>query len=168
MPFVLAILLLLAVAACAPSAGGAAAGADAAPDDVADALRCNGHATLCDRRLDEVALATTHNAMASEERGYLGANQRRAIPTQLLDGVRGLMLDVHDWEGGTWLCHGDCRFGRQPLAEGLAEAAAFLAGHPREVLVVTFESYVSAAALRCGFSEGGLLDHVHAAEDGAP
>ena len=58
--------------------------------------RCNGHAALCDRRLDEVAMLGTHNAMAAaDEPGWLFAAQDAGIPQQLEDGVRACMIDTH-------------------------------------------------------------------------
>lgn len=57
---------------------------------------CNGLASLCDRRLDEVVFAATHNSMAAaDEPGWLFANQRYPISRQLQDGIRGLLIDVH-------------------------------------------------------------------------
>jgi hypothetical protein len=56
---------------------------------------CNGHVELCDRRLDQVAYATTHNAMSVPLRGWFSALQEKPIPGQLEDGVRGLLLDTH-------------------------------------------------------------------------
>jgi len=57
---------------------------------------CNGAAALCDRRLDEVTLAGTHNAMASADvPTWLFPQQERGIAAQLEDGVRALLLDVH-------------------------------------------------------------------------
>jgi hypothetical protein len=58
--------------------------------------RCNGHAQLCDRRVDQVAFLGTHNAMAAaDEPGWLFAAQDVGIPRQLEDGVRALMIDTH-------------------------------------------------------------------------
>ncbi|MBE0609441.1 MAG: hypothetical protein IH609_08680 [Dehalococcoidia bacterium] len=58
--------------------------------------RCNGHAELCDRRLDEVAFVATHNSMsAAEEPGWYFASHTRGIADQLDDGVRGLLIDVY-------------------------------------------------------------------------
>jgi hypothetical protein len=62
---------------------------------VASAGTCNGMPELCDRRLDEVVFACTHNAMgAADVPGWLFPNQQAGILTQLEDGVRALMLDV--------------------------------------------------------------------------
>ena len=84
------VALAVAVAAVIPfdrpalPAGAAAGGA------------CNGSRALCDRRLDEVVLAGTHNSYAAaDEPGWSFANQRRPIARQLEDGIRLLLLDVH-------------------------------------------------------------------------
>jgi hypothetical protein len=51
---------------------------------------------MCDRRLDEVVLAGTHNSMSAADRpGWFFANQIRPIPRQLRDGIRLLMIDPH-------------------------------------------------------------------------
>jgi hypothetical protein len=69
---------------------------------VARVGRCNGHAALCDRRVDQVAFLTTHNAMAAaDEPGWLFAAQDVGISRQLDDGVRGLMIDTHYGVGTT-------------------------------------------------------------------
>src|SRR5687767_15168907 len=89
----------------APDAGAADAGADladaapvgapdGAPADAAPQAACNGAAALCERRYDQVAYVTTHNAMSSQEDGFFGPNQFFGVARQLDDGVRGLMLDV--------------------------------------------------------------------------
>ncbi len=57
---------------------------------------CNGLVKLCDRRLDQVVYAGTHNSMSAADRpGWLFANQSRPIPRQLKDGVRLMLLDPH-------------------------------------------------------------------------
>jgi hypothetical protein len=64
---------------------------------LADPDGCNGHVELCDRRLDEVTLATSHNAMSSTATGFLLPNHLTTIRAQLDQGVRGLMIDT--WYG---------------------------------------------------------------------
>jgi hypothetical protein len=57
---------------------------------------CDGAASLCDRRLNEVVFPGTHNSFAaSEEPGWYFANQRYGISRQLDDGIRALLIDVH-------------------------------------------------------------------------
>jgi len=59
---------------------------------VIDVTACNGHVELCDRRYDEVAYVTTHDAMSSAEDAFRLPNQHYRMWRQLEDGVRGFML----------------------------------------------------------------------------
>jgi len=61
----------------------------------AAARGCNGSEALCDRRLDEVVLPATHNAMSVPLAGWFSAEQEAPIADQLEDGVRGLLIDTH-------------------------------------------------------------------------
>ena len=57
---------------------------------------CNGDRRLCDRQLDQVVFAGTHNAMSAANRsGWMFAAQERDLPAQLDDGVRAFLIDVH-------------------------------------------------------------------------
>jgi uncharacterized membrane protein HdeD (DUF308 family) len=57
---------------------------------------CNGHVELCERRLDEVTLAATHNAMSSAAApGWCCATQTLSIRDQLRAGARALLIDAH-------------------------------------------------------------------------
>ncbi len=86
---VVAVLVTAAVAVAALLSGGESPA-------VARVGRCNGHAALCDRRVDQVAFLGTHNAMAAaDEPGWFFAAQDVGIPQQLADGVRALMIDTH-------------------------------------------------------------------------
>jgi hypothetical protein len=61
-----------------------------------EAVACNGYAELCDKHLDEVSFAGTHNSMASQQiPGWMFPQQEADIPHQLLDGIRALLFDVH-------------------------------------------------------------------------
>jgi hypothetical protein len=67
---------------------------DDEPEVVAGA--CNGSESLCQRTVDEVAFPATHNAMsAAANPDWLFAQQESAIPDQLADGIRGLLIDTH-------------------------------------------------------------------------
>ena len=83
-----AVLLWTQLPGLLPFGGGAAEARPAV---------CNGHAALCDRRVDEVAFAATHNSMSSAADGWLLATHRDGIAAQLEAGVRGLLIDV--WYG---------------------------------------------------------------------
>lgn len=61
---------------------------------------CDGYAQLCSRRLDQVVLAGTHNAMsAADSPGWFIANQQHAIARQLDDGLRAFKISTHYGEG---------------------------------------------------------------------
>ncbi|MSP63831.1 MAG: hypothetical protein EXR72_26495, partial [Myxococcales bacterium] len=129
---------------------------------------CNGAEALCDRRFDQVAYPTTHNAMSTTEAGWGLPNQIHGMPRQLTDGVRGMMLDLHEWEGEVHLCHGICQIGSRPLRDGLGEIKAFLDAHRGEVIGLCLESYVDAARVKAVFEQSGLLRYAHAHPKDAP
>lgn len=57
---------------------------------------CNGYPQLCGKRIDQVTIPATHNAMsAASEPGWFLPNQRYGIGRQLDDGIRGLLIDTH-------------------------------------------------------------------------
>jgi hypothetical protein len=57
---------------------------------------CNGDEELCDRELNEVAIAATHNSMSvASSPNWLFPSQEESISTQLNDGVHGLLFDVY-------------------------------------------------------------------------
>ena len=57
---------------------------------------CNGFPELRDRPLDEVVFPATHNSMAAADvPNWLNPNHEKGILTQLNDGVRALLIDVH-------------------------------------------------------------------------
>lgn len=158
------------------TAADAVAALDAAPYRCARTTRtpaptalttCNGDA-LCDRRFNEVAYATTHNAMSNADARWVSPNQNHGITRQLRDGIRALMLDAHRWMDDSYLCHGVCLLGHQPLAEGLCEITRFLDENPAEVVSIIFESYISAADTARAFEASGLIEYVHAQPLGAP
>lgn len=77
--------------------GGAGGGeATAGHDGAEGAATCDGSASLCAKRLDQVVFPGTHNSFAaSDEPGWHFANQRFGIGRQLDDGIRALLLDIH-------------------------------------------------------------------------
>jgi hypothetical protein len=63
---------------------------------------CNGYAQLCNRRLDQVTLAGTHNSMsATDSPGWYIANQNRPVARQLQDGIRAFKISTHYGIGDT-------------------------------------------------------------------
>lgn len=126
---------------------------------------CNGHVALCDRRLDALTIATTHNSAASVAAGFtpFNANQNRDLRDQLDDGVRGMMLDVTLFEDDTWLCHGPCGLGKVRHTEAIGVLGDFLAEHPNEVLFIIYEDSAPADAIAADWADVGLesLLYVH-------
>jgi hypothetical protein len=148
---------------------------DAAQGDAQPAAACNGDARLCDRRLDEVVLATAHNAMSSAADGWFFPNQPDGVLAQLDAGLRGFMLDVHPYDGNDdaligqpHLCHATCKLGAQSLVTALTALRQWLDAHPREVVVLIFEDYISASALGEGFAAAGLAPRLAALDAGQP
>ena len=138
----------------------------ACDDPVTIPPECNGALELCDRRYDEVAYPTTHNAMSNAADGWERPNQNVGIAAQLDDGVRGLMLDVHDWDDEPTLCHALCPLGSLPLVDGLRTIKSFLDRHRGEVVTIIFESYVPAADIAAAFDASGADHYVRAQAPG--
>ncbi len=147
--------LLVAFAACAD-------------DPVSIPPDCNGSVDLCARRFDEVSFATTHNAMSNAADGWVMPNQNVGIEAQLAAGVRGLMLDIHEWGEDVLLCHGPCPLGSRPLDDGLVAIRRFLTSHRGDVITIIFESYVPAPRVAAAFKAAGLDTFVHAHAPGTP
>jgi hypothetical protein len=61
-------------------------------------LPCNGHVELCERRLDEVAFAATHNSMSITEYDWIWPSHDGTLTNQLNAGVRALLIDTHYWD----------------------------------------------------------------------
>jgi len=84
------------VAIALASAGNTDASARIPAASAGAALTCNGYAQLCDRRIDAVAFAGTHNAMsAADSRGWFIANQSHGVARQLDDGIRAFKISTH-------------------------------------------------------------------------
>lgn len=91
---VLGALAAVAVGVVVVSAGSDEEVAAARPPGPVPA--CNGFEELCERTVDQVSFAATHNSMsaAREEDWYL-PNNRHGIGRQLEDGIRALLIDTH-------------------------------------------------------------------------
>ncbi|CAN1344887.1 PI-PLC X domain-containing protein At5g67130 [Linum perenne] len=89
-------------------------------------------------------------------------NQEDTVSNQLLNGVRGLMLDMYDFNGDIWLCHslkGQCfNFTAfQPAINTLQEVESFLSQNPSEIVTIIIEDYVHAPkGLTSLFARAGL------------
>ncbi|MFG2486182.1 PI-PLC domain-containing protein [Streptomyces virginiae] len=194
---VLALLGTVTTAAAAPrpAAPATAATAATAPTNTASTAGAAAHAAATarwgDRRLDEVAFLTTHNAFTNyEDSRWSSVNQSESVRHQLDNGVRGLSLDTHWYERSTWLCiisfgsdcypsdvylcHGDCKtfagatyaLPRQTFHGTMQTVVDFLATHPQEVVTVFLEDYVGADQLQASLGRvNGLQNMLFRADE---
>ena len=123
--------------------------------------RCNGSVELCYRPLNQVAFAGAHNAMSSAEEEWLPPNHLYGVQQQLQDGIRGLNLDTYLWEDQAYLCHGFCELGAELLLNTLSDIKTFIDSNPNDVIVITFQSALSAEATMTAFEESGLHPHLY-------
>eukprot|EP00268_Persea_americana_P067980 TRINITY_DN9416_c0_g3_i1.p1 TRINITY_DN9416_c0_g3~~TRINITY_DN9416_c0_g3_i1.p1 ORF type:complete len:422 (-),score=67.18 TRINITY_DN9416_c0_g3_i1:797-2062(-) len=92
-------------------------------------------------------------------------NQEDSVTNQLRNGVRGLMLDMYDFEDDIWLCHsmqGQCYnfTAFEPAINTLKEVEAFLTENPSEIVTIIIEDYVHAPkGLTRLFTDAGLLKY---------
>jgi hypothetical protein len=129
---------------------------------------CNGSPALCDRHYNEVSYPTAHNAMSNADEHWSLPNQHHNIPRALTDGVRGLQIDTHDYNGVSYLCHGACGIGKKLLAQGLCEIAVWMDQNPGEVVTLQIEDYITPEATEAAFVESGLIDYVRVLPPGGP
>jgi hypothetical protein len=88
-PVAVAVTALAVVSAVIVTGGG-----DEAPAGIP--LACNGSAALCNLALNDVALAATHNSMASVTiPHWLFGQQDGSIKDQLDHGIHGLLIDTY-------------------------------------------------------------------------
>ncbi|KAH7517994.1 hypothetical protein FEM48_Zijuj09G0123700 [Ziziphus jujuba var. spinosa] len=112
---------------------------------------------------------TTHNSFAKlGDKSATGSiilaptNQQDSITSQLNNGVRGLMLDMYDFQNEIWLCHsfgGQCYnyTAFQPAINVLKEIQTFLEANPTEIVTIIIEDYVtSPKGLTKVFDAAGL------------
>ena len=92
----------------------------AKPVEVSDQA-CNGFTELCDRPLNEVVFAGTHNSMSNQSiPDWMFPQQEASIPQQLRDGIRALLFDVHYGFPGASRIKTDLAF--EPNAEKMKQA----------------------------------------------
>ena len=123
--------------------------------------QCNGSNDLCNKRYNEVAYLTTHNAFNSKQDRYLFPNQKSNISEQLNNGVRALMIDVYDDNGSTVVYHAYKFLGSQPLSVYLNDIKDFLDNNPNEILTIILETYTSSNAIENEINKVGLLKYLH-------
>ncbi|XP_020236628.1 PI-PLC X domain-containing protein At5g67130-like [Cajanus cajan] len=106
-----------------------------------------------DLPFNQYSWLTTHNSFAwkgvNSSFGFpISAimNQEDSITDQLKNGVRGLMLDMHDYKDDIWLCQGPCfkYTAFLPAIYALKEIKAFLVTHPAQIITIFIEDHVTS------------------------
>jgi hypothetical protein len=123
--------------------------------------QCNGMATLCNKKYDEVAYLTTHNAFNSDEDNFLYPNQNLNITSQLNDGVRALMIDVYDVAGTPTVYHGSSFLGSAPFSSFLIDIKTFLDTNPNEIVTIILECYTTANQIEIDINFSGLSNYLY-------
>lgn len=130
--------------------------------------QCNGFPELCNKRFDEVAYLTTHNAYNAGNEGFTFPNHNFGLTDQMNYGVRGLMLDVYDDGGVATVYHSTNILGSQPLSSNLAEIKNFLDANPNDIVTIIFECYIDANMMEQSFTDAGLISYLHTQTLGDP
>ena len=102
---------------------------------------CNGLASICDLKPNEIVWPTVHNAMHDD---LLGNNQK-PLEDALQAGYRGLQLDVCVCEDPDTkmeeivFCHSFCIVGRRSFDEVFPNINTFLNDNPSEMVLINLE-----------------------------
>ncbi|KAL6551730.1 hypothetical protein OROGR_007884 [Orobanche gracilis] len=140
--------------------------------------RCTRHQPIIptskvkDLPFNKYSWLTTHNSFArtgsTSATGsdlFAPTNQEDSVSDQLKNGVRGLMLDIYDFNNDIWLCHsvGKCFnvTAFQPAINVLREVEAFLKENPTAIVTIFIEDYVSSPNGLTGvFKASGLNQYL--------
>jgi hypothetical protein len=98
---------------------------------------CNIHPELCERTVDQVVFAGTHNSMSHEKiPDWMFPHHQAGIPRQLRDGVRALLIDVYyGFPGGSRIKTDLGGVNRKKLEEALGPEGVAAAERIRDRLV---------------------------------
>ena len=126
---------------------------------------CNGLASNCGRRINEVTFAGIHNSMSNGEDGWLTPNHRLPHLGALEAGYRALLNDVYmhdgDFDGpeedSLYVCHGLCSFGKRKASEDFGITKRWLDENPNEIIQIFFENPDGALGDDALWSEFELL-----------
>lgn len=138
-------------------------------------IRCNGHAELCERRIDEGAFAATHNSMSSEANIFGLPNHTGAVVEQLEAGYRGLLIDTWYRDrspdigstrsgGEIVLCHDYRSRGNVRAVDVFKDIVGWLERHRREVIILFIEDTTRPPDTAAAFDAAGLDRHAYAHE----
>lgn len=124
-------------------AGSVAAATDGTntEDEDSNERICNGLASNCYRKVNEIMYASVHNAMAALENQFVVAyNNLYSLESALDKGFRGFLMDSCECTGlGTQMCHSTCAIGYRrpvPVFEGIRD---FLQENENEIVILELQ-----------------------------
>lgn len=81
---------------------------------------------------NEWTFLTAHNAYANKKSGWAYRQQNLGITALLNIGVRGLMLDIYNYDNQVYLCHGNCSTAATMAQKGIISGIKSLFGYRPE------------------------------------
>ena len=102
---------------------------------------CNGLASNCYRRVNEIMYASVHNAMAALENQFVVAyNNLYSLEQALESGFRGFLIDSCVCTGlGTQMCHETCAIGYRRPSSVFGGIRDFLQNNENEIVIVELQ-----------------------------
>jgi hypothetical protein len=84
--------------------------------------------------------ATVHNAMSSQEDGFLGFNNLLPLEDALDAGFRALLVDSCDCnDSGILMCHSVCVAGTRDPTVVFDNIVQFMNQHPHDILIIELQ-----------------------------
>lgn len=124
-------------------------------------LIAQGSADFLDKPYSSAVFLTTHNAFNNAFEGFTLPNQNNPVAIQLVDGVRGLMLDVYMLDNIPQLYHAYSLLGHKPLIDVMTDIKKFMDSVPDAIITIQFENYVDNEEIVKVFNQTGLISYVH-------
>lgn len=100
---------------------------------------CNGLASNCNRRVNEIMYGGVHNAMSTRDDGFFAPSHFQSLEKSLNEGFRSFMLDSCDCSGSATLCHSFCFSGTRDPGDVFSNVENFLNTYKNDVIILEFQ-----------------------------
>ncbi len=101
---------------------------------------CNGLASNCNRRANDIMYATSHNAMSSQVDGFIAFNHLKNMEDSMEAGFRGFLIDSCDCgEDGIKFCHEVCAGGTRDPKTLFLSVVTFMYKNPHDIIVIELQ-----------------------------
>jgi len=114
-----------------------------------------------DKPYSSAVFLMTHNSYNNAFEGFLLPNQNNPVAIQLIDGVRGFMLDIRMLDGIPQLFHTYSQLGFKPLIDVMIDIKKFMDTKPDAIITIQFENYVDNEEIVKVFDQAELTSYVH-------